>query len=482
MVKSRVRAGVLVAVVVMLLIGLAPVAPNAPIARAATPADAAAGASTVRALGAGSRIPWQGQDWYFHGANVPWINWQRDFGGGAGDGVSNPENRSLMGSRLEMAKANGVNVIRWWTFEGDAWQIKRDGSGMPTGLDDSIYADFDAALELAEQHDIYYVFVLFSAPTHLPRTWLDDPAQRAQLANVLGPLFARYKDNPRLMTWEVFNEPEFDVWKKLTDEGSMRESVRSIAASVHANSTSYVTVGGAMLDGLTMLKGLGLDYYQAHWYDYMEAGDWCALCTNYEFVQKKYDLDAPLVIGEMYAGTDVENAHIRLEDFYTKGYAGAWVWAGLFPERTADKLGVDWNAMRIFAGRHADIGPRTTEALPPSDAPTTMKLQFTSFAQAGMPRAARGQKMPVDVKVTSTTASMALVDIEIYSPSGEKVHQQAYDGQTFGPGATKVYSTVWSVPPDAVPGEYTVKVGVFTPGWGRVYDWNDKAATFTVNP
>ena len=182
----------------------------------------------------------------------------------------------------------------------------------------------------------------------------------------------------------------------------------------------------------------------------------------------------------MYAGTDVENAHLRLDDFYTKGYAGAWVWAGIFPDRTHDKLGVDWIAMRIFAGRHPDLGPRTTPALPPSDSPPTAKLQFTSFAQAAASRVSPGQRIPVDVKVTSTTQANALVDIEIYSPTGEKVHQQAYDGQSFGPGQTKVYSTVWAVPAGAAPGMYTVMVGVFTPGWGRVYDWNDKAATFEV--
>jgi hypothetical protein len=36
------------------------------------------------------------------------------------------------------------------------------------------------------------------------------------------------------------------------------------------------------------------------------------------------------------------------------------------------------------------------------------------------------------------------------------------------------------VPANAASGEYIVKVGVFTPGWGKLYDWNDTAAKFTV--
>jgi len=62
MLRYRGRAGVLLAAVVMIVCGLAPAARTIPVALAATPADAAAGASTVRALGPGSRIPWQGQD------------------------------------------------------------------------------------------------------------------------------------------------------------------------------------------------------------------------------------------------------------------------------------------------------------------------------------------------------------------------------------------------------------------------------------
>jgi hypothetical protein len=89
--------------------------------------------------------------------------------------------------------------------------------------------------------------------------------------------------------------------------------------------------------------------------------------------------------------------------------------------------------------------------------------------------------MPVDVKITAIAGTRVLVDIEIYGPAGEQVHQQVFDNQAFGPGETKVYTTVWTVPGDAPAGEYTIKVGVFTPEWGKVHDWNDRAATFTVS-
>jgi hypothetical protein len=466
------------ALIVVLLVVVA-LTPVAPIVRAATPDRPAASDAPARALPVGNRIPWRGQNWFFSGANVAWMNWGRDFGGGHDGGVSAPDNRAKLGERFATAKASGVNVLRWWTFEGDPWQITRDEGGAPNGLDEAIYQDFDAALELAEEHDLYYVFVLFSGPAALPPSWLNDSAQRLQLANALGPLFARYKDNPRVMTWEVFNEPDNDVWRKGVREESMRMTTREIVDSIHANSSAYATIGMMMLDGLPMSKGLGLDYYQAHWYDTMPSGDWCAMCTNYEAVKAKYDLDAPLVIGETYLGPDIENAHLRLDDLYNKGYAGAWPWS-IFPESTFDKLEIDWNAFRIFAGRHPDLGPRTTAALAPTDAAPTVRLAFTTSARPADTRVAAGARLPVDLKITSTAKTSVLVDVEIYNPAGEKVHQQAFDNQAFGPGETKVYTTFWSSPPDAAPGEYVVKIGVFTPGWGRLHEWNDTASKFTL--
>jgi hypothetical protein len=260
----------------------------------------------------------------------------------------------------------------------------------------------------------------------------------------------------------------------------MLATVKEIASAVHANSNAYVTVGGAMLDGLAMMKGLGLDYYQSHWYDYMVSGNWCALCTTYDDVRRRFDLDAPLVIGEIYLSPEIENPHLRLEDFYTKGYAGVWPWS-IFPDSTQDKYAIDWPSMRIFAGKHPDFGPRVTDALPPSDAPPTLKLSFRSSAQVNAPRVGPGERVTIDVKVTGTVGAKALVDVEMYPASGgDKVLQKVFDDESFRPGETRIYTVTWPVPASAKPGDYVVKVGVFTPGWGRRYDWNDSAATFAV--
>jgi hypothetical protein len=315
-----------------------------------------AAAAPAAALGAGQRIPLLGESWYLHGANVPWVHWGCDFGCNANGGVSSASSQTVLADGFSQATAGGMHTIRWWVFPGDPWQIARDGAGRPTGVNPSVYADFDAALRLAETHDLYFDFVLFSSPTSLPAPWLTDPAQRASLAAALAPLFARYGDNPRVLAWEVFNEPEFDIWSGKVAQAPVQATVKAIAESVHANSTAYVTVGSAHLDGLSMWVGQGLDFYQAHWYDYMSSDGWCARCTDYATVQARFGLDGPLVIGEIFAASDTD-ALQRFEDFYAKGYAGAWPWS-LLPNQTADRMTTDLAAAQIFASRHADLGPR----------------------------------------------------------------------------------------------------------------------------
>ena len=82
---------------------------------------------------------------------MPWLNWATDFGGGTSNqGVTSASSQTALKAAFQQAKDAGVTNIRWWVFEGDPWQIHRDGSNNPTGLDPAVYPDFDAAVALAE--------------------------------------------------------------------------------------------------------------------------------------------------------------------------------------------------------------------------------------------------------------------------------------------------------------------------------------------
>jgi hypothetical protein len=376
---------------------------------------------------------------------------------------------------LGQAQASELRVIRWWMFEGDAWQIARDASGAPTEVNPAVYADIDAALQLAAANGVVYDFVLFSGPTAIPSAWMTDPAQRAKLASALAPLFAHYRDNPYVWSWEVVNEPEWDIWKHEIQQEAVQATVKDVAAAVHGNSSARVTVGSAMLDGLSMWVGQGLDYYQAHWYDHMSGGNWCAICTDYAAVKSRYSLDAPLVIGEFYAGKDV--AALQRETYFeTHGYGGAWAWS-LSSDRTNDHLTVNMAAAQAFASGQRDAGSPAGAAAPAVSAGTpTFKTGASGTPALG------GEAESISIVVMSDATTSALVDAELYSPAGDKLYQQAFDNQAFVAGKSRTFTAMWHRPSSAPAGIYIVKVGVFSPGWGTMYDWNDHAADALIGP
>jgi hypothetical protein len=258
--------------------------------------------------------------------------------------VSNESVARDINATFAAAKAAGMNIVRWWVFPGDPWQIEVGADGLPSGIDDAVFPDFDTALFLAGAHDIDLVFTIFSAPSTIPSTWLETEAGRTRLASALRELFAHYPD--QVHTWQLFNEPEWEIWGATVAEADVRALVELVAVAIRDSSRSLVSVGSARLEALPMWVGAGLDYYTAHWYDPMGDGESCAICTTYPEVAERYGLDAPLVIGEFYAGA-APAADGRFESLFDRGYAGAWGWS-LLPSHTADGFDVDLADAALF--------------------------------------------------------------------------------------------------------------------------------------
>lgn len=96
--------------------------------------------------------------------------------------------------------------------------------------------------------------------------------------------------------------------------------------------------------------------------------------------------------------------------------------------------------------------------------------------------AGRGATVTITASVTSGQAASALIDIEVYDPSGTRVFQRAFDNQSFVAGQQRSFTASWQIPGTAATGTYAVKLGTFLPGWGTLLRWDNNAATLTVSP
>lgn len=134
---------------------------------------------------------------------------------------------------------------------------------------------------------------------------------------------------------------------------------------------------------------------------------------------------------------------------------------------------------------HASATPAAT-ATPtrtPTATPTTATPSAASWTVTGTRSTAsvnRGATIRLTANVTSSVTATALVDLEVYSSSGQKVYQVYWDSQAFVANTRRSFQTTWTVPGNLPVGTYTVKVGVFKPGWLGLLNWNNGAITFTV--
>jgi hypothetical protein len=106
---------------------------------------------------------------------------------------------------------------------------------------------------------------------------------------------------------------------------------------------------------------------------------------------------------------------------------------------------------------------------------------FTATASASPATVAGGGTTTVTVNVTNTGGALTngVVDVEFYTSSGARVPgQRFFENQSLAAGSTTAYPVSWTAPAEA--DTYTVKVGVFGPGWNPNYSWIDPAGSVSV--
>src|SRR5579859_588600 len=116
----------------------------------------------------------------------------------------------------------------------------------------------------------------------------------------------------------------------------------------------------------------------------------------------------------------------------------------------------------------------------PTATPTQVASSWTTSATAAPSSVAQGASTSLTASVKSSSATTALVDLEVYNSSGTKIWQTWWDNQSFSAGQTRTFSATWQVPTSTATGAYSLTVGVFSPGWTVLESWNTSAGGLSV--
>ncbi len=270
------------------------------------------------------------------GANLPWIHYGIDFGANAwrpDGGVARREDSAQLEAAFEKLAASGVEYVRWFLLCDGRAGIQFNDRGRPQGLDPFIIADVDAALNTARRHDIRIMFVLLDflwcdAPRSVRgvqmggRTHVlhDSESRHALLETVFRPMLERYGDERSIFAWDIINEPE---WVKTLTREELRVFLVETVSLVHATTRQPVTVGSAGTRWRDVYKGLGLDFYQVHWYDSLEHQ------PSLQTPVADLGFDRPVLLGEFPTRGSRKSSTEIVDTARAAGYAGAFYWSVL---------------------------------------------------------------------------------------------------------------------------------------------------------
>ena len=307
---------------------------------------------------------------FTYGVNYAWSSFAGDFGGiptWSQKGVA--ADKAARTTDLTDMKNNGVDVVRWWMFPDLGGEgIHLDGSKTPSGLGSTVVDDIHAALDIAAQLDIHIKLTLFSFDSFwnefpgsgitfpsLQPIAIDSTKRAALIKNVVIPIAQAVESSPnkdRMVAWDVINEPEWSITgsdpygDQAFDPNSsgsnnktmatvtfaqMETFVKDVVTALHGASSAQVTVGSAAVKWAKAWSQVGLDFYDFHWYGWVDQYfPHTKTPTDY-----KVD-DKPVVVGEFPLNPSSDTtgqsfggiAYGKLvDDFLAEGYAGTQGWA-----------------------------------------------------------------------------------------------------------------------------------------------------------
>ena len=267
---------------------------------------------------------------------MPWCHYGIDFGANVwrpAGGLDQAAERNEIDRAFALLAASAIRHVRWFLFCDGRAGIVFDAGGRPSGVDDFVFRDVDAALEAAARHGISVMFVL------LDFLWCGDPrvihgaqlgghaevlrsgtGRAALLDCVFTPLFERYGTEPNIFAWDIINEPE---WIKTVALDDLDRFLHDCVALVHSSTRHQATVGSAGVRWRDRYWNLELDFYQVHWYDKLRRQP--SLDTHVTTL----GYDRPVLLGEFPTRGSKKSPNEIIEIARAAGYAGAFSWSAL---------------------------------------------------------------------------------------------------------------------------------------------------------
>jgi hypothetical protein len=294
---------------------------------------------------------------FWLGLNLPWLDYGGDFGKNAwqpdGGLAAFPSRRARLEGTFAALAGQGWRVLRWFLLCDGRAGVRFSPRGEPQGLDDRLFADVDQGLALAGAHGLQVMFAVLdfhwfdkartvdgvSVGGHA-RTVSDARLRARLLESVLAPLFERYASEPTVWGWDLCNEPEWAVKRVSAGRASvthsaMRAYLSESAALARGLVTQPVTVGLATVRGLDLVTGIGLDFYQAHWYDSVEP------TAPLADPVAGLGLDRPLILGEYPTKGSQRKPSAIVATAQQAGWAAALAWSVLAQDPATDFASLD---------------------------------------------------------------------------------------------------------------------------------------------
>jgi hypothetical protein len=354
---------------------------------------------------------------YLHGCNYPWstdgttVFYGMDFGAnvwGSHLGVST--RRDAVARDFARIAALGFTVARWFLFCDGRAGIVYDDAGVPERVDSHLFADLDAALEIAREVGVRVSFVLFDhrllfrgvretiadpvtgallearLPEGRARMLLSAAGRDALLRRVIEPLVRRYGPAgdrgdlaDSVLAYEFMNEPDFVIeeWERDLSSHVARplpfeiaaELVARVSDIVHTHSRAMTTMAAARLHNLWAWDddGLGLDVLQVHSYPDTRHPERDA--DVFGAHAATLGVRRRVILGEFpgdparhppNASPSPWTLTEYLEFALAGGYAGAWPWSF---SGTDGYGSVPQEPLLLFAKRHPElVNPRALSA------------------------------------------------------------------------------------------------------------------------